>query len=79
MPRMSDKDQENFKMTILEVIYSGRKRRKIKQSELAEKCGIPQATLSYRVNNPGTFRVDELIAISNVLDISFSQLCGRNA
>ena len=78
MPRMSDKDQENFKMTILEEIYSGRKRRKINQSELAEKCGIPQATLSYRVSNPGTFRVDELLAIANVLDISITRLCGRS-
>lgn len=77
MPRMSDKDREEFKIAILEEISAGKVRRGIKQTELAQKCGIPNATFSYRVKHPGTFRIDELLAIANVLDISPARLCGR--
>ena len=78
MPRMGEKDRQEVKIGILEEIASSRTRRGLRQNELAERCGIPNATFSYRVKNPGTFRVDELLSIANVLDIPFWRLCGCN-
>ena len=77
MARMSDKDKEQIEIGICEEIASGLIRMHINRSELAHKCGIPNSTLAHRFKYPGTFRIDELLAISNVINISFIRLCGK--
>lgn len=76
MARLSDKDRSEFKSGIVESIAASTARLHINQSELAEKCGIPISTMSYRLNNPGTFRIDEILAIANVCNVSPLRLCG---
>lgn len=77
MPRASEKERLAFQNGICENIAANLVHIHINRGELAEKCGIPKSTLSYRMSNPGTFRIDELQAIANVFNITFGQLCER--
>ena len=43
----------------------------VTQKDIAEKTGINLRTLSRRFENPSTFTIDELIKISEMLDIKF--------
>lgn len=49
-------------------------RRKVSQTSLAELVGIRQQALSRRLNGNTPFRIDELFAIADALDVNVTEL-----
>lgn len=44
------------------------------QERLAKAVGISECTLNFSLNNKRNFRQDEMLKISEVLDVSISQI-----
>ena len=58
-------------------IRTWRQRRRFSQSELAERSGVTQSTLSNYENGKREPAVSILIHIAEVLDVSLDELAGR--
>jgi len=58
-------------------IRQWRQRRHLSQSELAERSGVTQSTLSNYENGKREPAVSILIHIAEVLDVSLDELAGR--
>lgn len=52
-------------------------RRRITQTEIAKKAGIPQSGLSRRLVGSTPFTVNEIERIAEVLDIQVNELIGE--
>lgn len=76
MPRIAPSEAQKRKMEITYRICDMMRRRGIRQNDLAKKIGIAAGTMSGRMHNPGTFDVDNLFAIANVLNVSPIWLIG---
>jgi len=57
---------------VAEEIRVGLARKRMTQQQLAEKTGTTRLTLSRGLNGHRSFTIDELLAISQALDIAFA-------
>ena len=62
-----------------ERLIAERKKKKLTQSELAEKAKISAQTVSYYEKGTKRPTLENAIAIANALDISIEYLCGQDA
>ena len=51
-------------------------RRRITQTEVAQRLGVTRQNVAQRLNGTVDFRVGELISIANMLDITIGDLVG---
>jgi transcriptional regulator with XRE-family HTH domain len=51
-------------------------RRRIRQADLADYLGLPQASISRRLNGRTPFAVAELVAVAALLDVPVASLLG---
>ena len=59
---------------IRESIYRLMIRNKIRKVELAEKMGLSYPSILNKVDNPGTFKVSELLELCNILNVDINEL-----
>lgn len=62
-----------------ERLIAERKKKKLTQSELAEKAKISAQTVSYYEKSTKRPTLENAIAIANALDVSIEYLCGQDA
>ena len=64
----------NTSQDIRESIYRLMIRQKIRKVELAEKMGLSYPSILNKVDNPGTFKVSELLELCNILNVDINEL-----
>jgi DNA-binding Xre family transcriptional regulator len=64
----------NTSQDIRESIYRLMIRNKIRKVELAEKMGLSYPSILNKVDNPGTFKVSELLELCNILNVDINEL-----
>ena len=73
MPRIVELKPQHMVCDIGMTIEGFRKRKGLKQSELAELSGIPQQNLSYKILN-NSFKYEDLIKIFKALELTDEQI-----
>ena len=59
---------------IRESIYRLMIRNKIRKVELADKMGLSYPSILNKIENPGTFKVSELLNLCNILNVDINEL-----
>lgn len=80
MPRLTKthaEAQQEAVVKALDVYFCERKRAGVDHNSIAKPFGICYTTLRHKMQRPGSFRLDELQRIANVLNISISRLLGE--
>lgn len=62
---------------LLETLLTARARTKKTDDEIAYAIGMSRATLTRRLREPGSFRLDELEALRRELNIPMSKMVWR--
>ena len=74
--RTGDAEKTRIKKSIVSEITGTIASMHLSKQEFAEETGIAYKSLYNKLKNPDTFRLDELLVISNVLNISIYKLLG---
>ena len=64
----------NTSQDIRESIYRLMIRNKIRKVELAEKMALSYPSILNKIENPGTFKVSELLNLCNILNVDINEL-----
>ena len=64
----------NTSQDIRESIYRLMIRNKIKKVELASKMELSYPSILNKIDNPGTFKVSELLELCNILNVDINEL-----
>ena len=64
----------NTSQDIRESIYRLMIRNKIKKVELASKMELSYPSILNKIDNPGTFKVSELLELFNILNVDINEL-----
>ena len=64
----------NTSQDIRESIYRLMIRNKIKKVELASKMELSYPSILNKIENPGTFKVSELLNLCNILNVDINEL-----
>ena len=64
----------NTSQDIRESIYRLMIRNKIKKVELASKMELSYPSILNKIENPGTFKVSELLELCNILNVDINEL-----
>ena len=64
----------NTSQDIRESIYRLMIRNKIKKVELADKMALSYPSILNKIENPGTFKVSELLNLCNILNVDINEL-----
>jgi len=64
----------NTSQDIRESIYRLMIRNKIRKVELAEKMALSYPSILNKIDNPGTFKVSELLKLCNILNVDINEL-----
>ena len=59
---------------IRESIYRLMIRNKIRKVELADKMDLSYPSILNKIENPGTFKVSELLELCNILNVDINEL-----
>ena len=59
---------------IRESIYRLMIRQKIRKVELADKMELSYPSILNKIENPGTFKVSELLNLCNILNVDINEL-----
>ena len=59
---------------IRESIYRLMIRNKIRKVELADKMELSYPSILNKIENPGTFKVSELLELCNILNVDINEL-----
>ena len=59
---------------IRESIYRLMIRQKIRKVELADKMELSYPSILNKIENPGTFKVSELLELCNILNVDINEL-----
>tara|TARA_R100000353_G_scaffold108147_1_gene77726 strand:+ start:192 stop:416 length:225 start_codon:yes stop_codon:yes gene_type:complete len=64
----------NTSQDIRESIYRLMIRNKIRKVELADKMDLSYPSILNKIENPGTFKVSELLELCNILNVDINEL-----
>ena len=64
----------NTSQDIRESIYRLMIRNKIRKVELASKMELSYPSILNKIENPGTFKVSELLELCNILNVDINEL-----
>ena len=64
----------NTSQDIRESIYRLMIRNKIRKVELADKMELSYPSILNKIDNPGTFKVSELLKLCNILNVDINEL-----
>lgn len=64
----------NTSQYIRESIYRLMIRNKIRKVELADKMDLSYPSILNKIENPGTFKVSELLELCNILNVDINEL-----
>ena len=64
----------NTKNTVRESIHRLMYRNKIKKIQLAKKMGMSYPTILSKIEDPGTFKVSEILSLCNILKVDINEL-----
>jgi|TARA_R100000664_G_scaffold13324_1_gene21347 DNA-binding Xre family transcriptional regulator len=64
----------NTSQDIRESIYRLMIRNKIRKVELADKMELSYPSILNKIENPGTFKVSELLELCNILNVDINEL-----
>jgi|TARA_R110001592_G_scaffold53332_4_gene163536 DNA-binding Xre family transcriptional regulator len=64
----------NTSQDIRESIYRLMIRQKIRKVELADKMELSYPSILNKIENPGTFKVSELLNLCNILNVDINEL-----
>ena len=64
----------NTSQDIREYIYRLMIRNKIRKVELADKMELSYPSILNKIENPGTFKVSELLNLCNILNVDINEL-----
>ena len=64
----------NTSQDIRESIYRLMIRNKIRKVELADKLELSYPSILNKIENPGTFKVSELLNLCNILNVDINEL-----
>ena len=64
----------NTSQDIRESIYRLMIRQKIRKVELADKMELSYPSILNKIENPGTFKVSELLELCNILNVDINEL-----
>ena len=64
----------NTSQDIRESIYRLMIRQKIRKVELADKMELSYPSILNKIENPGTFKVSELLKLCNILNVDINEL-----
>ena len=64
----------NTSQDIRESIYRLMIRNKIRKIELASKMELSYPSILNKIENPGTFKVSELLELCNILNVDINEL-----
>lgn len=70
MPKLKPTDTEQAKRIVRSCIASGQQLRAVDNNTLSVKLGISDQTLRNRLNDPGSFTLDELWRIQRALSLN---------
>ena len=64
----------NTSQDIRESIYRLMIRQKIRKVQLADEMDLSYPSILNKIENPGTFKVSELLIICNILNVDINEL-----
>ena len=64
----------NTSQDIRESIYRLMIRNKIRKVELADRMELSYPSILNKIENPGTFKVSELLKLCNILNVDINEL-----
>tara|TARA_R100000742_G_C4235462_1_gene56155 strand:+ start:556 stop:780 length:225 start_codon:yes stop_codon:yes gene_type:complete len=64
----------NTSQDIRESIYRLMIRQKIRKVELADRMELSYPSILNKIENPGTFKVSELLQLCNILNVDINEL-----
>jgi len=64
----------NTNQTVRESIYRIMYRQKIKKIYLADRMDLSYPSILNKIENPGTFKVSELLELCNILNVDINEL-----
>ena len=64
----------NTSQDIRESIYRLMIRQKIRKVELADRMELSYPSILNKIENPGTFKVSELLKLCNILNVDINEL-----
>tara|TARA_R110002072_G_scaffold104401_1_gene228837 strand:- start:285 stop:509 length:225 start_codon:yes stop_codon:yes gene_type:complete len=64
----------NTSQDIRESIYRLMIRQKIRKVQLADKMELSYPSILNKIENPGTFKVSELLKLCNILNVDINEL-----
>tara|TARA_R100000808_G_scaffold19406_1_gene42116 strand:- start:411 stop:635 length:225 start_codon:yes stop_codon:yes gene_type:complete len=64
----------NTSQDIKESIYRLMVRNKIRKVELADRMDLSYPSILNKIDNPGTFKVSELLELCNILNVDINEL-----
>lgn len=64
----------NTSQDIRESIYRLMIRNKIRKVELADRMDLSYPSILNKIENPGTFKVSELLELCNILNVDINEL-----
>jgi DNA-binding Xre family transcriptional regulator len=64
----------NTSQDIRESIYRLMIRQKIRKVELADRMELSYPSILNKIENPGTFKVSELLNLCNILNVDINEL-----
>jgi len=64
----------NTSQDIRESIYRLMIRQKIRKVELADRMELSYPSILNKIENPGTFKVSELLELCNILNVDINEL-----
>jgi|TARA_R100001015_G_C4547023_1_gene109754 DNA-binding Xre family transcriptional regulator len=64
----------NTSQDIRESIYRLMIRNKIRKVELADRMELSYPSILNKIENPGTFKVSELLELCNILNVDINEL-----
>ena len=64
----------NTSQDIRESIYRLMIRQKIRKVELADRMELSYPSILNKIDNPGTFKVSELLELCNILNVDINEL-----
>ena len=64
----------NTTQTVRESIYRIMIRNKVKKNYLAKKLGMSYPSILSKIDQPGTFKVSELLELCNILKVDVNEL-----
>jgi|TARA_R100000900_G_scaffold54951_2_gene44406 DNA-binding Xre family transcriptional regulator len=64
----------NTTQTVRESIYRIMIRNKVKKNYLAKEMGMSYPSILSKIDQPGTFKVSELLELCNILKVDINEL-----